>query len=43
MQQVINVEKNALKVIIKVNVGVFVDDAVQVLVWTQLFGWYRIF
>ena len=32
MQQVINVEKNALKVIMKVNVGVFVDDAVQVLV-----------
>ena len=32
MQQVINVEKNALKVIIKVNVGIFVDDSVQVLV-----------
>ena len=32
MQHVINVEKNALKVIMKVNVGVFVDDAVQVLV-----------
>ena len=32
MQQVINVEKNALKVIIKVNVGIFVDDSVQALV-----------
>ena len=32
MQQVINIEKNALKVIIKVNLGIFVDDSVQVLV-----------
>ena len=32
MQHVINVEKNALKVIIKVNVGIFVDDSVQALV-----------